>query len=70
MADSIYTNFIEAKNGTLIPVLKSGRTLESRYNPQRDGENLANSLDKKFSFFLLMGISSGILISKILEKFP
>ena len=70
MADSIYTNFIEAKNSSLIPVLKSGRTLESRYNPQRDGENLANSLDKKFSFFLLMGIGSGILISKILEKFP
>ena len=68
MAETIYSSFIETKNGSQIPLLKSGRTLESRYNPQKEAENIINSLDSTYSFFLILGLGSGILAEEILEK--
>ncbi len=68
MADTIYSSFIETKNGSQIPLLKSGRTLESRYNPQKEAENIINSLDSTYSFFLILGLGSGILAEEILKK--
>ena len=65
----IYKEFILAKNGTSIPVLISGRTIESRYNPDREAENQIQSFEKKYSAFLILGIGSGILIKKIKETF-
>ncbi|MCR5187384.1 MAG: DUF115 domain-containing protein [Treponema sp.] len=69
MTDSIYSEFIEAKDGTYIPLLKSGKTLESRYNPQRDAENIINNLDQEYSFFIILGIGSGLLIKNLFERF-
>ena len=65
----IYKGFEAAKNGTQIPVFVSGRTMESRYNPQRDAENLCNSINEE-SFFLVLGIGSGLFISLLTQKFP
>lgn len=69
MNESIYQKIEIAKNGTKIPLLKSGKTLESRYNPERDAETLCNSLDTAARFFLVLGIGSGIFINKLLEKY-
>ena len=63
----VYKSFEEAKNGTMIPVFLSGKTMESRYNPQRDAENLFNSINKNARFFLVFGIGSGTFI-EILAK--
>lgn len=70
MTDSIYSHFDAAKDETLIPFFNSGRTLESRYNPSRDAENLLSTIDKQFNFFLVLGIGSGIFLEKLSEKFP
>ena len=67
---TIYKGFDEAKNGSIIPVFLSGRSMESRYNPQRDAEALCNSIEAGFSFFLVLGIGSGLFLEKLLEKFP
>lgn len=69
MTNCIYSNFIEAKDGSLIPLLKSGKSLESRYNPHRDAENIINALEEDYKFFIILGIGSGILIKKLFEKF-
>ena len=67
---SIYKALEEAKNGTLIPVFQSGKTMESRYNPERDAENLLNSIEPQNNFFLVLGIGSGLFIELLSKKFP
>ena len=66
----IYKSFEQAKNGTLIPVFTNGKTMESRYNPERDAETLCNSIENNFDFFLVLGIGSGLFIKKLSERFP
>ena len=67
---SIYKSFEEAKNGTKIPVFLSGRTMESRYNPERDSENLLNTITEQAIIFLVLGTGSGIFISLLSQNFP
>lgn len=67
---SIYKEIITSKTGSLIPVLKSGKTLESSYNPEKDAERKIDSMDLSASIFLFTGLGSGILISKLLEIKP
>ena len=69
MTESIYSKFIQAKDGSSIPLLKSGRTLESKYNPQKDADIIINSLEENYSFFIVVGIGSGILIKRLFETF-
>ena len=66
----IYKGFEAAKNGTLIPVFLSGRTMESRYNPERDAQNLLDSIEDGFSFFLVLGTGSGLFLKLLSQKFP
>ena len=67
---NIYKSFEKAKNGTLIPVFNSGRTMESRYNPERDAQTLCNSIEEAFDFFLVLGIGSGLFIKNLSQRFP
>ncbi len=67
-SESIYKSFEAAKNGTLIPVFQSGRTMESRYNPERDCENVCAGIEGG-SFFVVSGIGSGIFIKMLSQKF-
>lgn len=67
---NIYNSFEKAKNGTLIPVFNSGRTMESRYNPERDAQTLCNSIEEAFDFFLVLGIGSGLFIKNLSQRFP
>ena len=64
---SIYDRIEEAKNGTKIPVFKNGRTMESRYNPERDAEKLCENITEG-SFFIVIGIGSGIFIKTLYQK--
>ena len=66
----IYKEIITAKNGSQIPLFLSGRTMESRYNPERDSENLLNTITEKTDFFLVLGIGSGSFIKLLAQKFP
>ena len=66
--NKLYSSIITAKTGTQIPVFTSGRTIESRYNPQNDAERLLTTVNTCKSFFIVFGIGSGILIKTLLEK--
>lgn len=65
----IYKEIIKAKNGSEIPVFVSGKTMESRYNPERDAENLLNTINEEAEFFLVLGAGSGIFLKQLSEKF-
>ncbi len=67
---TIYKNFEEAKNGTRIPVFLSGRSMESRYNPERDAQNLLNSIEENICFFLVFGIGSALFIEMLSKRNP
>ncbi len=66
----IYKSFEEARNGTRIPVFLSGRSMESRYNPERDAEKLLNSVETAIDFFLVFGIGSALFIEMLSKRNP
>lgn len=67
---TIYKAFEQAKNGSIIPVFQDGRTMESRYNPERDASLLCQSIQGHFDFFLVLGIGSGIFLNTLSQTFP
>ena len=66
---SIYSSIMTTKNGSQIPVFHSGRTAESKYNPQLEAQRIVDGIEKKFDFFILIGVSSGILLKSLVQKF-
>ena len=52
----LYSNVIEAKDGTLIPVFTSGKTMYSKYSPCKETETFANNCkQEQLQFFLICG---------------
>lgn len=67
---NLYTSLEKAKNGSIIPILYNGKSLESKYNPDNEAEKLILEFTNTSHYFIVTGISSGILINKLLEKNP
>ncbi|MBR5867305.1 MAG: motility associated factor glycosyltransferase family protein, partial [Spirochaetaceae bacterium] len=67
----IYSNIVEAKDGTLIPVFKSNQTMYSKYYPAKDADFfLKNCKEDEKQFFLICGIGNGLHIKALRNKFP
>lgn len=69
----LYKKIEIAKNGTEIPILQNDKSVESKYNPQKEAEIIINNIKnepKNYDFFLVLGIASGSLIEQILINFP
>ncbi|MCR4734735.1 MAG: DUF115 domain-containing protein [Treponema sp.] len=64
----IYNSILFSKTGSQIPVFTSGKTVESRYNPEHDADRLLSSIDLEKNFFIVIGLGSGIFINKLLLK--
>ena len=58
---SIYSSIMTTKNGSQIPVFHSGRTAESKYNPQLEAQRIVDGIEKKFYFRLKIILKSEIL---------
>lgn len=67
---TIYSNFFETKTKSIIPLLKNGKSIESKYNPEREADSLILQIKKKFDFFIVVGLGSGIFIKKVSQNFP
>lgn len=65
---SIYASFINSKTNVLIPVLKNGKTLESRYNPESEAIKKLSLVDIKQNFYVVLGISSGTLLNELVKQ--
>lgn len=70
MNKQIYTSFIETKNKLLIPQFSDGKTMESKYDPEREADSIVSQIDPGFSFFIITGTGSGILIQKLYQQKP
>lgn len=66
--NSIYEKIIETKTGLHIPITFSGKTIESRYNPENDIERLFSNLQINGDFIILLGIGSGLLLNKLVNN--
>lgn len=66
--NSIYSQIIESKNGLLIPQLKNGKTLESRYNPEIENKRIIENINTNSTFYILIGIAGGYLLNELEKK--
>ena len=67
---SIYANIMQSKTGVPIPFFSNGKTVDSRYDPERDSLRLCRNISDKTKFVIILGIASGILIKTLLEQRP
>ena len=65
---TIYSEIILSKTGIEIPVLKSGKTVDSRYDPVRESSRLLEQIKPETHFLIITGIASGTLINAVLEN--
>ena len=68
--NSIYSQVIPSKTGLEIPVFKSGKTVDSRYDPERESQRLIEQIKDDSHFLIVTGIASGLLIKTILKDRP
>lgn len=60
-----YTDSIESKTGSVVPVFKNGTALHSKYNPINEAEKMFSG---KEEFVLFCGLGAGVHISVFLNK--
>ena len=69
MSDNVfYSELISSKSGISIPVFNNGKTVDSRYDPERESTRLCEQINDKTNFVIVLGIASGTLIKTILQK--
>ena len=68
---SIYNSILTTKNGSTIPVFGSGKTAESKYNPQLEAQKIVDGINKNCDFFCTRanGLQEAVDIILEQEKF-
>lgn len=70
MNNSIYESIIFSKSNIQVPLFKSGRSVDSRYFPEKEAEKIIAEISNSYNIFLVLGVGSGILIKKLCKNFP
>ena len=74
MGEYSYSQIIESKDGSLIPLCKNTAgqevSLHSKYNPIREADGFSANVDPSCFFFVILGLAGGYHIQKLLEKCP
>lgn len=70
MTDTIYSSIEQTKSNSFVPLLRNGRSLESKYNPEREAQSMLLQIEKPYSFFVVIGVGSGIFINELVNKYP
>ena len=68
--NSIYSQIISSKNGFSIPVLKSGKTIDSKYAPDKEAIRIADSILPDTKFLIVLGLGSALAVQEILNRKP
>ena len=66
--NNTYIGYELSKTGLKIPQFTSGKLIHSKYDPEKEAQNLADRLDHK-TFFVITGIGAGFFIEKLSNKF-
>ena len=64
---SIYSEIILSKTGIPIPVLYNGKTVDSRYDPQKESLRLLEQIKPDTNFLIVIGIAGGVFIQTLLQ---
>lgn len=67
---SLYKELITAKDGSVIPVFSSGKTMHSKYSPLREAETFGNDINPGSLFTVILGLGGGYHISSFADKHP
>ncbi len=65
---SCYTEWKTAKTGEYIPCFADGKPSSSLYNPQKEAENFALTVQE--GYVVIVGYASGLHISEVKKRFP
>lgn len=66
--NTLYSEVIFSKTGIEIPVFYDGKTVDSRYDPERESLRLVQQIKNDSHFLIVTGIASGVLIKTILNN--
>ena len=55
MNNSIYESIILSKSNIQIPLFKSGRSVDSRYFPEKEAEKIIAEISNSYKIFLVLG---------------
>lgn len=66
----LYTNLILSKNNLLVPVFSDGKTMHSKYDPQKEALNFGNEANSKNKFTIIIGLGAGYHIESFAKRNP
>ena len=66
---SLFSSIITAKNGSPVPLFQNGKSMHSRYDPEKEAEQYASRMDEA-GFFIVAGAGGGYFISALKKRFP
>lgn len=68
LTESVYSSFVQAKNGSPIPLYKNGHAAHSRYNPEHEAQVAVDTLTVSCCFFVLIGFGGGYVAHALLQR--
>ena len=66
---SLFSSIIPAKNGSPVPLFQNGKSMHSRYDPEKEAEQYAARMDEA-GFFIIAGAGGGYFIRALKKRFP
>ena len=65
----LFSSIIAAKNGSLVPLFYNGKSMHSRYDPEKEAEQAALRVNES-KFFIVAGAGGGYFIRALKKRFP
>ena len=65
----LFSSIVAAKNGSPVPLFYNGKSMHSRYDPEKEAEQAASRV-KGSKFFIVAGAGGGYFIRALKKRFP
>ena len=66
---ALFSSIIAAKNGSPVPLFYNGKSMHSRYDPEKEAEQAALHVNES-KFFIVAGAGGGYFIRTLKKRFP
>ncbi|MGN0740771.1 MAG: 6-hydroxymethylpterin diphosphokinase MptE-like protein [Treponema sp.] len=66
----IYKEIIKSKNNLDVPVLLNGKSLHSKYAPEKEAENFGTEINESSAFTIILGLGGGWHVKSFLDRNP
>ena len=65
----LFSSIVTAKNGSPVPLFYNGKSMHSRYDPEKEAEQAALHVNES-KFFIVAGAGGGYFIRALKKRFP